>query len=182
MLAAAKGAARMSSILSTRSARRKYYLGALAFALVGGAATVVAVDRLRSRPIYSFSVQDCLLNPGKCRNAPVVQVEGALAPGTLRSSKGCATEFGLQSPGGMPAGAITVCVDRPMQHAEACSGKPGFAFYVEHGYLMLWAVGRFEGNTFHADNVFVSCGDIRVYFWRFGSPDEIESRAKRPAE
>jgi hypothetical protein len=171
----------MSSILSRRRVRRRYYALALAVVLAGGAAILV-IDRVRSRPLLAFSVESCVANADVCRNAGKVMVKGALAPRKLSSSKGCDGRFGLQSPGGVPPGTITVCADR-VPSVEACRGEPGLEFYAAHGYLLLEVEGRFDGDILHADQVFVEAyDDLRYYIWRFGSPEEIESRSKRPAE
>jgi hypothetical protein len=158
----------MSSILSMRATRRRYYAGALALALAGVVAIVV-VDRQLRRPIYAFSVQECLRNAEKCRNGRPVRVDGALAPGTLRSSQKCVAEFSVQSPGGEPVGAITVCVHHALPIFEQCSSQPGFDVYAARGYLLTQVQGRFVGEVIHADEVaVVACDDLRYYHWLFG--------------
>jgi hypothetical protein len=156
-----------------------------------GAGTVF-IDGFRGRPSYFLSVEECLAQTKRCRNEDVLGLKGALAPETLRSSKECAAEFGLQSPGGVSSDMITVCADRVLLRFDARERaldvflhgcQPGVDFYAAHGYLLLQVWGRFDGDTFRADDIGVeACDEVKVYRWLFGSPEAIESRSKQPEQ
>lgn len=142
-------------------------------ALASIAALAIATTDWRTPIRRYLSLETCLAQRDLCAEDHVT-IQGAFAPGSLRTSADCPARLTLQSPDGTPKGHLDVCAEGwpppPLTEASVsfCYDDPVMDQVVANGYYHLSVSGHLNGSLFRAEEIYGGSCEPKYYAWRYG--------------